>query len=375
MSTAGIIFSSLNNDTLTRLTSDRTVAAIPFACRYRIVDFGLSNMVNANISNISIVANYNYRSLVEHVGSGKDWDLARRAGGINFISPYQSSHSSSAKLYSTRLEALRNMQEHIAEFKEDNVVLMRCDAILNFDLQDVIRQHDKSGAAITFVTKRITPDFSAKIKRLMFSTVAGKITDIAMSNTYLSKNPELSLDILVMKTEYLRALIREAEGYNYKSLTEMLFRSLRSRDYRTYLYDGYVASISSFLDYYRASMDMVNNCAARESLLNKQFAPIYTKVHNSAPVIYKAGSHVENSMIADECVIEGTVINSVLFRGVKVEKGAVVKNSVLFYGTHVGSGARVNCVVADKNVYIGDGTAVLSGNENIPFYIQKGRRI
>ena len=93
MSTAGIIFSSLNNDTLTRLTSDRTVAAIPFACRYRIVDFGLSNMVNANISNISIVANYNYRSLVEHVGSGKDWDLARRAGGINFISPYQSSHS------------------------------------------------------------------------------------------------------------------------------------------------------------------------------------------------------------------------------------------------------------------------------------------
>ena len=110
---AGIIFSSLNDNTLSRLTSDRTVAAIPFACRYRLVDFCLSNMVNANISNITVVANYNYRSLMEHIGSGKDWDLARRSGGIHIISPYQTAHSSSAKMFSTHMEALISMKEYI----------------------------------------------------------------------------------------------------------------------------------------------------------------------------------------------------------------------------------------------------------------------
>ena len=119
ISAAGIIFSSLNNNTLSRLTSDRTVAAIPFACRYRLVDFCLSNLVNANISNIHIVANYNYRSLLEHIGSGKDWDLARRSGGINMISPYQTARAGNGKVFSTHMEALKNMREYINEFKEE----------------------------------------------------------------------------------------------------------------------------------------------------------------------------------------------------------------------------------------------------------------
>ena len=120
-SAAGIIFSSLNNNTLSRLTSDRTVAAIPFACRYRLIDFALSNMVNANISNIYIVANYKYRSLLEHLGSGKDWDLARREGGITFISPYQTSNQGKNAMFSTHMEALKSMKEYITEIKEEYV--------------------------------------------------------------------------------------------------------------------------------------------------------------------------------------------------------------------------------------------------------------
>ena len=106
---AGIIFSSLNNNTLSRLTTDRTVSAIPFACRYRLIDFSLSNLINSNISNIHIVSNYNYRSLLEHIGSGKDWDLARHSGGINIISPYQTAGSEKACVFKTRMEALVNM--------------------------------------------------------------------------------------------------------------------------------------------------------------------------------------------------------------------------------------------------------------------------
>lgn len=374
ISAAGIIFSSLNDNTLSRLTNDRAVAAIPFACRYRLVDFALSNLVNSNISNISIVANYNYRSLAEHVGSGKDWDLARREGGVNFISPFQTAYISPNAMFSTRLEALVNMKEYISEFKEDYVVLMDSDNVLNIDIADVIRDHEMSGAKITIVTKNITGGYSSKRPRMMISSVAGKISDITMSAVYTEKNPELSLGIMVMSTSHLRIMIEEAEAYNLNSLTGILLRNFRTQNYRTYNYKGFVASVSSFLDYYRYSMELVKNEDARASLLWRKEAPIFTRVHNSAPVVYTSTARVEGSMIADECVIEGTVINSVIFRGVHVERGAVVKDSVLFSGTYVGKNASLNCIVTDKDVHVSDGV-VLSGNANMPFYVQKRRRV
>ena len=371
---AGIIFSSLNNNTLSRLTSDRTVAAIPFACRYRLVDFALSNMVNANISNINIVANYNYRSLTEHIGSGKDWDLARRSGGVHIISPYQTAHSSEAKMFSAHMEALISMKEYIDEFDEDYVILMDSDNILNIDLSDVVNAHELTGAKITLVTRQIEEGYSSKNPRMMLSSVAGKVADITMSSTYTDRNPELSLGIFVISTVYLRKLIEEAQGYNTHSLTNLMLKNFKSQNYRTYKYNGFVASVSSFLDYYKYSIMLAKDEEARTSLLNKKESPIFTRVHNSAPVVYKSGAKVEGSMIADECVIEGTVINSVLFRGVHVEKGAVVKDSVLFSGTHVCKNASLNCIVSDKDVYVSE-NVVLSGNENMPFYVQKGRKV
>ena len=371
---AGIIFSSLNDNTLSRLTSDRTVAAIPFACRYRLVDFCLSNMINANISNIHLVANYNYRSLTEHIGSGKDWDLARRSGGIHIISPYQTAHSSTAKLFSTHMEALISMKEYIDEFDEDYVILMDSDNVLNIDLEEVVKTHELTGAKITIVTQAIDEDYSSKHPRMMLSSVAGKVTDITMSSSYNVSNPELSLGIFVMSTVYLRKLIEEAQGNNSHSLTNLMLKSYKTQNYRTYKHNGFVASVSSFLDYYKYSILLAKDTEARSSLLYQKEAPIFTRVHNSAPVVYKTGAKVEGSMIADECVIEGTVINSVLFRGVHVAKGAVVKDSVLFSGTYVGKNAQLNCIVTDKDVHVND-NVVLSGNENMPFYVQKGRKV
>ena len=338
-SAVGIVFSNLNNNTLSKLTSDRTVAAIPFGCRYRLIDFCLSNLVNANITHINIIANYNYRSLLEHIGSGKDWDLARRVGGINVISPYQTSRTPNAKLYSHHMEALKNMKEYISEFKEDTVILMDSDSVLNINFSEVIAAHEKSAADITFVTKTVAPHYTAKHPQLMVSQVAGKIADMALSDSYSERVPELSLNIFVMKTNYLRKL-----------------------------------SVSSFLDYFRCSVDLAKNTKAREELLWKKDAPIFTKVHNSTPTVYHPGAMVSDSMIADDCEIEGTVINSVLFRGVKVARGAVVSNCVLFRGTSVGEGATLNCIVADKDVQITDGVT-LSGHENMPFYIQKNRKV
>ena len=371
---AGIIFSSLNNNTLSRLTGDRTVAAIPFACRYRLVDFCLSSMVNANISNINIVANYNYRSLTEHIGSGKDWDLARRSGGVHIISPYQTAHSSEAKMFSTHMEALISMKEYIDEFNEDYVILMDSDNVLNINLEEVVKHHEVTGAKITIVTKQTDENYSSKNPRMMLSSVAGKVTDITMSSVYSDRNPELSLGIFVMSTVYLRKLIEEAQGSNSHSLTNLMLKNYKSQHYETYKYNGFAASVSSFLDYYKYSVLLAKDEEARSSLLYKKEAPIFTRVHNSAPVVYKTGAKVKSSMIADECVIEGTVINSVLFRGVRVEKGAVVENCVLFSGAQVGKNAKLNCIVADKDVTVSE-NVVLSGNENMPFYVQKGRKV
>lgn len=373
-SAAGIIFSSLNNNTLSRLTSERTVAAIPFACRYRLIDFSLSNMVNSDISNIYIVANYKYRSLLEHIGSGKDWDLARRESGITFISPFQTASNAEGKMFSTHMEALKSMKEYITEIKEDYVVLMDSDVALTIDVSDVIRAHEQTGASVTIVTSDVSPDYTAKHPRIMISSVAGKVTQIAMNSAYDERHPELALGIFVMRTAYLRNLIDEAEAYNLNSLTMLLLKNCKSSNYRTYKYSGFAASVSSFLDYYKYSMELAADEKARESLLGKKEAPIFTRVHNSAPTKHTSTAKVENSIIADECVIEGTVINSVIFRDVKVEKGAVVKNCVLFHGTHVGKNANLNCIVADKDVYVTDGVH-LSGNENMPFYVQKGRKI
>ena len=373
-SAVGIIFSSLNNNTLSRLTSDRAVAAIPFACRYRLVDFALSNLVNANISNINIVANYNYRSLLEHIGSGKDWDLARREGGINFISPFLTATSGEAKMYSTHMEALKSMKAYVNEFKEEYVILMDSDNVLNIDIADVIKNHEKTGADVTIVTKTVKEGFSAKHPRILISSVAGKVADIAMGTRYTERHPELSLGIYVMKTVYLKRLIEEAEAHNLNSLTGLLLKNCKSSNYRTLKYSGYAATVSSFLDYYRCSMELVTSEKARESLLYRKEAPIFTRVHNSAPTKYLSEAKVENSMIADDCVIEGTVINSILSRGVKVERGAIVKNCVLFKNTRVEKNATLNCIVTDKDVTVTEGVN-LSGNENMPFYIQKNRKI
>ena len=373
-SAVGIIFSSLNNNTLSRLTGDRTVAAIPFACRYRLVDFCLSNLVNANISNIHIVANYNYRSLLEHIGSGKDWDLARRSGGINMISPFQTARAGGGKMFSTHMEALKNMIEYVNEFKEEYVVLMDADHVLNIDINEVIRAHEETGASVTFVTHRINEQFNSKSQRMMFASDGGKVTDIAMNSSYNENNPELALNIFVMKTVYLRKIIEEADAYSIDSLTKMFIANYKQDKYMVYKHDGYVASVSSFLDYYKCSIELAENPEARESLFGKKDAPIFTRVHNSAPTLHMSTAKVENSIIADECVIEGTVINSVIFRGVTIEKGAVIRNSVLFHGTHIGKNAELNCIVTDKDVVVSDNVK-LSGNDNMPFYIQKKRKV
>jgi glucose-1-phosphate adenylyltransferase len=292
------------------------------------------------------------------------------------ISPYQTAHSAVASMYSHRLEAILSMAEYIQGLKSDTVVLADCDNICNIDLNAVISVHRATHADVTLVAAPCTPDFSSRVPQMMVQTNDdGRIVDIVKSSKQMVTHPERSINIFVMNTSYLKYIVEAARAHNYKSLTnDILMAFCKSSGFFTYCYRGYVAPVSTFLEYYTSSIRIATDFEARQSLLGRRERPIYTNVHNSPPCLYKTGAVVSNSMIADDCVIEGTVENSILFRGVKVSKGAVVRNSILFGGTYIGENASVNCIVADKGVLVSDGCN-LSGHDTLPFYIGKERRI
>jgi len=376
MSTAGIIFSNLNTTTNTYLTADRTVAAIPFGCRYRLVDFALSNMVNAEIANIHVITNYNYRSLMAHIGSGKDWDLARHGAGIRIASPYQNANQGATKIYSTHLEALCDIAEVIDGIHEENIVLADSDIICNIDLAEVVTMHNEKNADITMVNVLPEKRWSSRYQRVIASANAdGQVGKVALGLEPIEETPELCLNIYVMSTNYLRAILSAAKAHNFTSFTrDILMKRVDSGKIYRYLYTGYYAFVADVRDYYTKSIELATNEEARKSLLGIRERPIYTNVHNTPPVRYGEGASVANSMIADGCVIEGSVENSVLFRGVHIGKGSVIRNSILLGGTYVGKNATLDAVITDKDVLISDGRT-LSGCADLPYYIPKKKHL
>ena len=149
-SAIGVIFSNMHEETVPELVRRRTMASIPFGGRYRIIDFTLSNMVNSGINTVGLVTSNNYRSLIDHIGSGKDWDLARKDGGIILLPPFSEKHD---KLYSTRLEALGSLTGFLSRRSEKYVVLTDCDGVAKFDIADIVEYHEEKNADITLVTK------------------------------------------------------------------------------------------------------------------------------------------------------------------------------------------------------------------------------
>lgn len=372
MATAvGIIFSNIHDNNVAELTRRRTMASVPFGCRYRLVDFTLSNLVNSDITHVGVVTNHNYESLMDHLGTGKDWDLARRSGGIKLLPPFITAFNSGNNIYNTRLEALRGIIEFVSSCKEDYVILADCDTICNIDLSEILNRHIETGADITVAVKSmyITPTLK-KGYEIIESDEEGRVTDIADCAGNVSGYKDVNLNIWVMRRKYLENIILDSTAHGYTNLaSDVIAKNLNRADFRVFRYDGYFASINTLTDYYMCSMDLLSS-STRDGLFNVKNRPVYTKVNNSSPTIYHEGCEVRNSLLADGCVIEGVVENSILFRGVKVGKNTVVKNSILMSDTLVGENVTLNCVIADKDVVIRDGR-VLSGHETKPFFIDK----
>lgn len=375
MSAAGIIFSNIHDENISELTRIRTIASVPFGCRYRLIDFALSNMVNSDISNINVITNTNYNSLFDHLGSGKDWDLSRRSGGLKIYPPNmlaQRGYSS----YNTRLGTLRTLIGVIESMRDDYVVMSDCDVICNIDFRDVITEHVKNNADITLVVKNMKVDReTARVNSFVKADENGRITDVIVRPNDFKGTGDMILNMVVIDRKYLYEILCDAQLHNYTSFTvDIISRNIKKKNYMIYRCDGHFACISSLEHYFAENMALIKDKKVYDELFGVRERPIYTKVRNSAPTYYGESSVVKDSLVADGCVIEGEIENCILFRGVKIGKGARVKNSILFQDVYTGKGVSLDYVIADKNVVIRDGKT-LSGCDTLPFYIEKGKMI
>lgn len=372
MNVAGLIFSNIHDSSVPELTAKRTMASIPFGGRYRLIDFALSNMVNSGITNVGLITHDNYRSLLDHIGNGKDWDLARRGGGLKLLPPYVTAYdnATAGKFYSTRLEAMMGAMHFISGSGADVFVLSDCDVICNMDLSRAIAEHEESGAELTVVAAKVNGE-TQKPDRHTFVPLSdgeGNLTDL-VEYGQCEGECDICADVFIVNRLFLERTVTDAIARGGTSFyRDVIAKYVGRGKLRVYHFDGFFARINSLASYFACSMRLLGR-EAREKLFGGE-NPILTKVRNSAPTRYAKGAAVKNSLIADGCVIEGEVENCVLFRGVRIGKGAAVKNCVLMQDTVVSEGAKLNCVVTDKNVQIG-ADCELSGHPSIPFYIAK----
>lgn len=367
----GMIFANIHEGTLDSLTAMRTMGSVPFCSRYRLIDFPLSNMVESGVTKVGVITNANFQSLMDHVGTGKPWDLSRKNDGLFILPPF---NVGSATMWGNRIDAIYGNMGFLEQSNQTYVAMCDCNSVLSLDYEALFDRHEESGADITVVgVKAPMPDKIGSI--LCFDKVEedGRITEMSLDR---HDEAEIfhSVNIVIMKKYLLESLITTAHSKNEISFQRnVLMANVKSL--KIYAYDAtdsFVGTISSVQAYYDVSMKLLEK-ENRDKLFNADF-PIYTKERDDMPALYGAESHLTNSLVADGCIIDGTVENSIIFKGAKIAKGAVVKNSILMQDTVVGENATLSYVIADKNVNIKNGVE-LSGAPTFPVTLSKGTRI
>ena len=361
----GILFAYRADTNLGELTRPRNTCSLPFGGRYRLIDFMLSNMVNAGISDVGIIVHQSYQSLLDHLGTGKDWDLSRKHGGLRILPPF--SYARRGGDYRGPMDALAGVSDYLNNIRQDYVIMGRGDLALNLPVADVFQQHLDSGADVTIVctpTLRGAPRSSEYVE----VSESGRITDL--SNPTAADQSLESLELYVLSKQLLLSMVDYCAAHDVTDFSRgVLQPRLDSLKLMPYVHQGYVGRFQSVDDYYHRSMDLLDP-AVRADLFNPQ-RPIRTKDQSNPSTYYGPDSSCVCSLVADGCHIEGQVENSIISRGVTIEPGAKVVNSVLMQGAVVKAGASLAYVIADKKVTVNQGR-MLMGHSTYPLAIAKG---
>ena len=375
ISALGIIFPNSYDNMVPELVSYRLMASIPFASRYRLVDFYLSSMVNSGISNVSMLVRNNYHSLMDHLGSGREWDLARKNGGLNIFPPYS---EKTVKIYNGKVEGLASILNFLKDQKEKYVIMTDANIAVNFDFKAMLKKHIASGADVTiaYAEEEIPAGMmdSSIVSKDLYYTFT--LEDNRIKRIYVNSKEKgvqnVSMNIHIIDKQLLIDLISGAfvRGYTYFD-RDVLMPYLDKLNVQAYKYEGYFARVSSMKSYFDENMKLLD-----EKNLDQLFSgkSIYTKIRDDNPTRYIAGAKVKNTMAADGCVIEGEVENCVLFRGVKIGKGAKVKNCVLMQDTVIEANADIEYVITDKDATITEGK-VVKGTDTLQVFVAKFQKV
>lgn len=366
----GLVFANMHDTTLGDMTKNRTMGSVMFGGRYRLIDFPLSNMVNSGISEVGVITKSNYQSLLDHLGSAREWDLARKKGGLYILPPFGNVEST---LYRGRIEALYGAMSFIKHSRAKYIILSDCDVVTNIDYKPIVAAHIESGADITAVAHTGVYSSDDIKTSTVFNVDADKNVTSVLINPDISGTCTTSLNVFVMSMDFLIETVNDAMARGNVSFERnILQEKCRELKIKIYEYDNYFSKLNSPESYFKSNMALLEPENARKLFVPKR--SIYTKVSDNAPVKYDLDSKVSNSLIADGCIIEGEVENSVLFRGVKVGKGAKVKNCILMQGTVVGDNAELNYLITDKNVSICE-NHILTSSPQYPMYVGKGASV
>ena len=370
-SALGIIFPNYYDALVPELVSERLMASIPFASRYRMIDFVLSSMVNSGIDNISVLVREKYHSLMDHLGSGREWDLTRKNGGLTIWPPFA---EKGMHVYSGRIEALDNILSYLKNQKEKYVVMTDTNIAVNFDFKAFVKAHIESGADVTIAyTEEELPESAMSAESMskgMYYTF--DLEDNRVTKLYINSKAEgiqnFGMNIYCFDREYLINLVDDAFIHGAVYLErDVLARKLDEIKICGYKYDGYYARISDMKSYFDENMKLLDTDNLEGLFEGGQ---IYTKLRDDNPTRYISGAVVKNTMAADGCVIEGEVENCVLFRGVKIGKGAKLKNCVLMQDTVIEAGVKAEYIITDKSAVITEGKDI-KGADSFPVYIAK----
>ncbi len=363
----GIIFSYEHQSGLRELAAYRMPASVPFGGRYRVIDFMLSNMHAAGITDVGVVLHGNYQSLLNHLGNGKIWDMARKYGGLKLLPPFADDsgiyHSGN---FRGKMEALAQVRSYLEEIRQDYVVLSDSDLLINLPLTDVFAAHLASGADITAVCTAN----GGFVEDATYFTLApdGAIEQVWCSPT--TARGHRSLEIYILSRELLLSLVDECAAQDKYSFRRDVLAGKRGElKLQSYVWDGYAAQLRSVKEYYDRSMELLSAPIRAELFCPAR--PISAKEDDEASSYLAPESRVKHSLIADGCTVEGTVEDCILFPGVTVEKGAEVRGCILFKGVRVREGVTLHHVIADKGVEVRAG-GTLMGHENYPLVIAKG---
>lgn len=364
----GIINLSEPEEQIKELTAIRPLAAIPIAGRYRVIDFLMSNLVNSGVRDVAVFTQGKSRSLMDHFGSGKYWDLDRKRGGLFLLNPMMS--SSDVVQRRGDIENFKNHLDFIYSSRAKYVIISRSYMICNVDLKPAFKHHKDSGADITILYKHMDNSVRRFINCDSLNLdEEGNVLGIG-KNLGKKKFYNISTEMYIMKKELMTDIIEEGVHMGDGDyLKQVLFNRIQELHVNAYPIDGYMACINSIENYYLTNMDLLNMDVSRELFFGHGL--IYTKIKDEPATKYGNTASVSNSLIANGCHIEGVVENSIIGRGVTVGKGAIVRNSILMQNCYVDETASLNYAILDKNVSISK-KKMLFGHEGHPYVIKKG---